>query len=201
MPPSRPSRSRSRGLLRLALLAAAIAVAAAGAIHLLGGGSGSPGDEVRHRATAPPHAVHPAPPRPRRIVVRTAQGRLPQPLSGQAAAPGAGSVLAIGGADAADSSVTTVSQVSRHGVVVRSSGALSAPLHDAAAATLGSTTLVFGGGALATVDTVEALAPGRRARIIGQLPSPRSDVSAVTIAGRAFVLGGFDGSTTVAPVL
>jgi len=43
--------------------------------------------------------------------------------------------------------------------------------------------------------------PGGTARAIGHLPTARSDLSAVTIGPRAYVLGGYDGTSPVASVL
>jgi N-acetylneuraminic acid mutarotase len=74
------------------------------------------------------------------------------------------------------------------------------PLHDAAAATLGGRTLVFGGGAATTYDTVQELAPGGSAHRIGHLPAALSDLSAVSIGGAVYVLGGYDGQQPSASV-
>src|SRR5207237_1175404 len=72
---------------------------------------------------------------------------------------------------------------------LRPAGALAEPLHDAAAATGGGKTLVFGGGSAATVDTVESLKPGFTGKVVGHLPNARSDLSVVTVAGSAHVVG------------
>jgi hypothetical protein len=80
-------------------------------------------------------------------------------------------------------------------------GTLAQPLHDAAAATLGGHTIVFGGGASTTVDTVQELVPGGAAHQIGRLPSTVSDLAAVGVGGAAYVLGGYDGQTPIASVL
>lgn len=128
---------------------------------------------------------------------------LPLALSGEAVAKRGHGFVVIGGLDAAGSSMTQITSVSASapGAKARADGSLASPLHDAAAATIGTSTLVFGGGATATTDAVERLVPGRPAREVGQLPTPRSDLSAISIERRAYILGGYDGVTALAPVL
>ena len=90
------------------------------------------------------------------------------------------------------------------------------PVHDAASATLGRTTYVFGGGSPDTVATVQAVTapttPGprdRRAPTVGQLPQPRSDLAVATVTGghggsatsTAYLVGGYDGTTYLPGVL
>ena len=90
------------------------------------------------------------------------------------------------------------------------------PTHDAAAATIGRTTFVFGGGSPNTVATVQAVAtprsrrpPARTGTVVGQLPQPRSDLAVATVtAGRgtratttAYLVGGYDGTTYLPGVL
>ncbi len=113
--------------------------------------------------------------------------------------PDSRGVLSIGGLDSSLVSTSSVLQIDATGV--NSGGALATPLHDAAAASLGKRTLVFGGGAAATIDSVESLDASGSAQVIGRLPTTRSDLSAVGIGGRAYILGGYDGSTTVPTVL
>lgn len=112
-----------------------------------------------------------------------------------------GGVLVIGGVDAADASTSSVSEISAGGRSVPSAGSLAAPLHDAAAATLGGKTFVFGGGAATTIDSVEMLSASGQSQVVGALPGTRSDLSAVTVGSRVLILGGFDGTTTVGQVL
>ena len=73
---------------------------------------------------------------------------------------------------------------------------------------LGGQVLVFGGGTTISTDAVQALpapggaiAAGTTAHQVGRLPTVRSDLSAVTIGGRAYVLGGYDGSEPIDSVL
>jgi outer membrane protein assembly factor BamB len=90
-------------------------------------------------------------------------------------------------------------------------GDLTGPLHDAAAAVVGSQDVVFGGGATTTVATVQAFpapgatgnlsAPGPTAAVVGSLPSPRSDAAEVTIGATSYVVGGYDGVNADTAVL
>ena len=90
-------------------------------------------------------------------------------------------------------------------------GALGAPVHDAAGAVVGSHDVVFGGRAPSTVDTVQAFAStpsvgavgssNAVATVVGSLPQPRSDSTAVTIGATSYVVGGFDGTNADPDVL
>jgi outer membrane protein assembly factor BamB len=66
---------------------------------------------------------------------------------------------------------------------------------------LGGSVLVFGGGATTGTDAVQSLSAGQDARLIGHLPTPRSDLVAVSMGDRAYVLGGYDGQAPSAAVL
>ena len=121
--------------------------------------------------------------------------RLPQPLHGATAAPSGEGLLVIGGADRSDVSLDEVLLLDPRANRVSRAGALTTPLHDAAAATVRDRTLVFGGGASTTYDTVQELVAGGSAREIGHLPVGASDLSAVTSGGGVvYVLGGTTGS-------
>ncbi|HEX8752140.1 MAG TPA: kelch repeat-containing protein [Solirubrobacterales bacterium] len=128
---------------------------------------------------------------------------LPAPISGEAAATVPGGVLILGGLDSGEASVSGVFLLDSQGKL-QPAGSLSGPLHDAAATTLGSRVLVFGGGTETSTDEVQELpASGGEATAsaAGQLPAVRSDLSAVTIGSRAYVLGGYDGTTPDPAVL
>jgi hypothetical protein len=73
---------------------------------------------------------------------------------------------------------------------------------------LGNRVLVFGGGTESSTDEVQALpaaggavAANAGASDVGHLPTVRSDLGAVTIGDRAYVLGGYDGQTPIDSVL
>jgi Kelch motif len=140
--------------------------------------------------------------RPRRSNLIATESKLRiQPLSGEALVSDGRRLLSFGGLDRAGASTDAVYLLDPSAASVRRAGSLIEPLHDAAAARVGASTLVFGGGSSATIDAVQRIDARGGARIVGRLPVPASDLSALTVAGQAFVLGGFDGQTTVSSVL
>ena len=71
---------------------------------------------------------------------------------------------------------------------------LAVPTHDAAGAMLGSQPFVFGGGSQSSIDAVQSGPAGRALTVAGALPGVRSDLSAVTVGRRAYLVGGYDGA-------
>lgn len=186
------SAARKRGLLRLAVLVLVVSwLIVLTAKGLLSGGSSSKG----HSATSTGAAG------PLRLRATRSALRLPQPLHGAAGAAAGGGLLVIGGADRSDVSTDQVLLIDPAAHQVRPRGTLIAPAHDAAAATIDGRTLVFGGGASTTLDTVQRLAAAGRATQVGRLPRPASDLSAVSVGGVAYALGGYDGETPLSSVL
>jgi hypothetical protein len=126
---------------------------------------------------------------------------LPAPISGEAVVAAGNELLVIGGLDEGDSSTDEVTRLDPASGAASSAGALSQPLHDVAATKVAAGVLVFGGGSATTTAEVQRLVPGGTGQAVGELPVPRSDLSAVTIDGAAYVLGGYDGEGTVGAVL
>jgi hypothetical protein len=149
-----------------------------------------------------------APAAARTVLSARLASSLPAPISGESAVATPGGVLIIGGLDSAESSVSGIFRMDASSGRLTPAGALESPLHDAAAATRGERVLVFGGGAATSTDAVEALpapqgptSPGATATVVGHLPAPRSDLTAVTVGGSAYLLGGYDGRTPTPSVL
>jgi hypothetical protein len=163
---------------------------------LLGLGCGS------SSSPRPAQARHhgPVPPRPLKLTATESKLRIP-PLSGEALVSEGRGLQSIGGLDGAGASTDAVYSLDPSAASVRRAGSLTEPLHDAAAARLGASTLVFGGGSSATIDAVQRIDGHGVSKTVGRLPAPASDLSALTVAGRAIVIGGFDGQTTVSSVL
>jgi outer membrane protein assembly factor BamB len=148
------------------------------------------------------------PPTFKTTVVAHSATPLPAPISGESVVAMPGGPLILGGLDSSSASVSGVFQLDAGSGRLHEAGALSGPLHDAAAATLGGQVLIFGGGTETSTDAVQALpapggtvASGTTARQVGRLPTVRSDLSAVALGGRAYVLGGYDGSEPIDSVL
>ena len=197
-PESRARRARRRGRLRLlaALVGAAVLILVVFALARSGShGSGGGADSG-------PAAAH------IKLVARMAPYRLPAPISAESVVGLPGGPLILGGLDTGESSVGGVFQLDPASGKLREAGSLSGPLHDAAAAVLGNRVLVFGGGTEASSDEVQALplsggtvGANASAEGAGRLPTVRSDLSAVTLGGRAYLLGGYDGTAPLDSVL
>jgi Kelch motif len=174
-------------------LIAILLVAVVGLLAMLRSG-GSSSDRAAPNTPTPPrrHRLRP--------VVRLAPHGLPEALSGEAVLGLPRAVLVIGGLDKSDVSTSEVLELRTATGRFTHFGSMSEPRHDTAVAALGGRFLIFGGGSLTELDSVESLSPGSAA-VIGRLPTTRSDLSAVTVAGRVYVLGGYDGNLPLGPVL
>ena len=135
---------------------------------------------------------------------------LAAPISREVAVAGpAGRLIVLGGLTSGGGSASGVYTVGTATGAVRQVGALSAALHDAAAAVIGQHAVVFGGGLPATVAAVQSITlRGPRARsgaatatAAGSMPAPRSDAVAATIGPTTYVVGGYDGARPDAAVL
>ena len=126
--------------------------------------------------------------------------RLPVAVSREVVLPGRGNhVVVLGGLRGSTSEAGVFSLDTRKGAL-RSIGSLGVGVHDAAASVVGGRDLVYGGGTPSTVGNVEAFPAGRSPRP-ANLPSPRSDASAVTIGKTTYIVGGYTGSSPDAAVL
>jgi hypothetical protein len=165
-----------------------------GALLTAGCGHAAPPHHARAPAIAGTHATL-----ARRVALRVvARGTLPAPVQLPGLARVGGVVLAVGGLDAADASVSDVVRVAP--APPARIGALPVAVHDTPAATLGARAYVFGGGgggAAGPSDAIVAVAADGGARVAGRLPVALSDASAVADGTMAYVVGGF---TTTAPL-
>ena len=188
------SSERRRGLVRLGILLASIAGLIVVGLSVVSGSSGGGQSESGQSARARSQPSGPA------RLTASNRSRLPAAIHGEAVATVTDGLLMIGGEDSGGSTdrVYRLNPQTGHAAV---DGSLAQPLHDAAAVTLTSGTLVFGGGNTATIDLVQHLTPGGTAQTVGHLPDAVSDISAVHLAGAAYVLGGFDGQSPSASVL
>ena len=115
----------------------------------------------------------------------------------------------LGGLTSGGASASGVFAVNPATGYARAAGTLARPLHDAAGTLLRGHELIFGGGAQASVATVQEFTPpgpGRRAgrataTVAGALPAARSDAVSVTIGGTSYVVGGYTGTRPDAEVL
>lgn len=177
-------------------LVTALLVLVAGLFVIFGTGGGSSPTTPTARSGATPRRKH----RQLRPVARLAPHGLPAALSGESVLGLPKRILVIGGLDSSDVSTSQVLELPVATGKFSHLGSLAEPRHDTAAAALGGKFLVFGGGSLTELDSVESLSGGS-SRVIGRLPTTRSDLSAVTVAGRVYLLGGYDGQRPLGPVL
>jgi hypothetical protein len=130
--------------------------------------------------------------------------QLPAAVSRESVVPAPGGITVLGGLNQSGASVATVTTLTSSGAA-HAAAPLTTAVHDASAATLGSSTFVFGGGSPTTVATVQVLSPGAGRSLSHPLSSPRSDSAAVTIDGTsgptAYVVGGYTGSSYLPEVL
>jgi len=141
---------------------------------------------------------------------------LAAPLSREAVVTNGSGLTVLGGITPAGASLPTVTSITPVTGAMVPATTLADPVHDAASATLGRTTYVFGGGSPDTVATVQAVtAPatpgtgGPAGTTVGQLPQPRSDLAVATITSghgtsatsTAYLVGGYDGTTYLPGVL
>ena len=133
---------------------------------------------------------------------------LAAPISRAVAVAGpSGRLIVLGGLTTGGSSASGVYAIRTATGAVRQVGALSAPLHDAAAAVIGDDAVVFGGGSPATIGTDQSFTlrgPRGRSRVAaaaGSMPAPRSDAGVATVGSTTYVAGGYDGTRPDAAVL
>jgi YVTN family beta-propeller protein len=111
-----------------------------------------------------------------------------------AASEKGGEIVLLGGLTSSDLSTNVI--LSLDGRRVEREGKLPSAVHDAAAARIGRTVYLFGGGD-ATGQHAEIVAfdpVTDRARVVGMLPAPSSDQAGVAIGRTAYVVGGFTGT-------
>jgi N-acetylneuraminic acid mutarotase len=126
---------------------------------------------------------------------------LPAPISRSVALADGSSVLIIGGLDANQASSSGVFRLDPQSGALSQLGSLVSPAHDAAGAMIDGRPFLFGGGAQASIDAVQSVAPTGQATIVGHLPQPRSDLGAVKIGATVYLIGGYTGSVATRDVL
>ena len=180
--------------MRLAILLGSIALVVAVGVKLVSGSSRRGAEAVSSPAprggTSPP-----------RLDAAVSPIRLPVAIHGEAASADSHGLLLIGGETSAGTSTARVYRIDPATGRSSPEGTLAQPLHDAAAASVGERTVVFGGGSSSTLDLVQRLMPGGIATPIGHLPDAVSDLSAVGVGGATYLLGGYDGSSPTGAVL
>ena len=178
-----------------ALLVSVSTLALGGALAACGGGATNSA-----RTTAAPSSAK-APSAPTGVTARLAPYRLTASLSREVVLPTGTGLRILGGLAASQSTVGGVFDLNPGTGSLAAVGQLAVAVHDAAGVVQGGHDLVLGGGSPNTIATVQRFGPGSGAAVLSRLPRPRSDLTAVTVGGRVFVLGGYDGTTLDPTVL
>jgi len=85
---------------------------------------------------------------------------------------------------------------------LRPVGLLPQPTHDAAAAAVGRSIYVFGGGQAASTDRISRIdSSSWRSTSAGSIGEPLSDLGAAVVGGRAYLVGGYTGSQYASAIL
>ncbi len=153
------------------------------------------------RASATARAARPAPAKARRVLVASLAGwNLPAPVSAPVVIAHQGRLLVAGGLDSGNASSSVFVEFDPRSGRIRSRGALPQATHDAAGALVAGRPVVFGGGVAAPSAWVQQI-DGRGGSMAGSLPRARADLAATTSGGRAYLVGGYDGSSPSTDVL
>jgi hypothetical protein len=114
--------------------------------------------------------------------------------------PDGGDFMVLGGLATGDTSTSRIVDVDPASGESRITGQLTLAVHDSAGAAIGGRFFVFGGGSFSTVSVVQAFAAGMTTEV-ARLPEARSDLSAATLDGTTYIVGGFNGSVMTPDVL
>ncbi len=140
------------------------------------------------------------PPAPQ-VAIAVASWHLPRPSARAVVLADRSGLLVLGGLDGTGNTTPEVLHVDLASGTTSADGTLTAPVHDAAGASLLGAPTVFGGGNVSESNAVQRFVSGRTSTVVGRLPIPRSDLGAVAIGSRAYLVGGYDGSRIRATVL
>jgi hypothetical protein len=126
--------------------------------------------------------------------------QLPRAVSREVVLPAGSRLDILGGLRSQDSTTSEVTVVDSAG---RSAAArpLARASHDAAGVIVAGRAMVFGGGSAASQSWIQERTASGAWDVVGHLPTVRSDLAAVTVRGRAYVLGGYDGTRLSSSVL
>ncbi|TML63521.1 MAG: hypothetical protein E6G17_05325 [Actinobacteria bacterium] len=149
--------------------------------------------KTTHRTTAPKTGPT--------VLQASVVASLPAPVSRAVVVADGDQLVVLGGLTAGSSSAAGVYRVDPSTGALRHLGDLAVATHDAAGARVGREWLVFGGGEAKTIATVQSFDDAGVGRVVGRLPTSRSDLVSASIGDRVYLLGGYDGSRPVADVL
>jgi len=128
-------------------------------------------------------------------------GSLPEARTDAAVATIGATTYLVGGDDGSSSLAQVLATSDGHTFV--QVGSLAQPVASAAVAAVGKTLYVFGGqsmsqsAASSPLDTIQSVdLSTRRSRVVGHLPEPLAQASAVTVGDRVLLIGGVTSGTS-----
>jgi hypothetical protein len=134
------------------------------------------------------------------LQIATAPWQLPAARAREVVLAADQALLVIGGLDPGGSSTARVWHVALPGGITTRLAVLPQTIHDSAGAVIDRDVYLFGGGSATELATVQRYRAGVGS-VVGMMPQARSDLVAAEVNGVAYVLGGFDGTSSVASVL
>ena len=152
----------------------------------------TPGRSTSPTTTGPPTAVS--------LNASLEPWKLSAAVSRPVVLPDRRGFVVLGGLETGDSSTSRIVRVNPSNGRSRIAGNLALAVHDSAGAVIGHHFFVFGGGSVATVSIVQAWKPNS-AKEVAKLPVGRSDLSAATLDGTTYIVGGWNGSAISPAVL
>ncbi|MEA2566186.1 MAG: hypothetical protein QOD49_1363 [Actinomycetota bacterium] len=126
---------------------------------------------------------------------------VPSPRYRTMGAASGDSVFLLGGLDPNGVSSGDVYRIQPTSGQIGLAGHLATPTHGAAAVSVGSQILVFGGADVSPDNLVQAFNPATGATsVIGHMPGPRADLVGAAVGADVFLLAGFNGSAFISDV-
>ncbi len=178
-----------RESVRLAILIGSIFGLVILGVSSLAGSSGGGGPTALEGAKNAPTSLHPS------VVTR-----LPTVVHANAVASTRYGPVVVGGLGANGAATDLVERFDPLSLRVRSFGSLAQPLQGAAATSLNGRVFVFGGMGKVPLAGVEVVNSKAKATMVGRLPTGLSGLSAVTVKGAIYLVGGYDGKRPTAAV-
>jgi hypothetical protein len=142
--------------------------------------------------------------KPPQLLATATSWHLPIALSREVVLP-VNTNLGIFGGSTTGASSKTVYQIDPATGIANQVGTMASAVHDSAGAVIGSNYYVFGGGGATETAAIQQFsfsnATHLTSSVVGSLAAKRADVTAVTVNGQVYLVGGFDGKAWLPSVL
>jgi hypothetical protein len=209
------TRRRQRRLRRTLIVGGVIALTLVGVVITVSKGQVAPNSKISTHSKSIGHGSTAATPPPS-IEAGIESWSLSAPESREAVVANGNRLTILGGLTPQSSSLADVSTIELNTGNIFHAGRLPHVVHDAAAATIGGRTVVFGGGSPSTVADIQSITSPTSAAsgssigsITGTLPQARSDLAVATISSKNrghvtttdYIVGGYDGTHYLPSVL